>query len=55
MVAERGVDAHAVDSRRAAWRIIARVEQKDAQQATYEREYVWRMVLSCRKDTCQIH
>ena len=39
MVAERGVDAHAVGSRRAAWRIIARAEQKDAQQATYAREY----------------
>ena len=39
MVAERSVDAHAVGSRRAAWRIIARVEQKDAQQATHEREY----------------
>ena len=45
MGAERGclgeqpVYANAVGSRRAAWRIIARVEQRDAQQATYEREY----------------
>ena len=34
MVAGHGVDAHAVGSPRAAWRIIARAEQKDAQQAT---------------------
>ena len=39
MVAEHGVDARVVGSRRSAWRIIARVEQKDAQQATHEREY----------------
>ena len=39
MVAERGVDAHAVGNRRAGWRVIARVEQKNAQQAAYAREY----------------
>ena len=39
MVAERGVDAHAVGNRRAGWRVIARVEQKNAQQAAYVREY----------------
>ena len=32
------MDARAVGSR-CAWRIVARVEQKDAQQATHEREY----------------
>ena len=32
-------DRNAVGSRRAGWRIIARVEQKDAQQATYARAY----------------
>ena len=32
-------DRNAVGSRRAGWRVVARVEQKDAQQATYAREY----------------
>ena len=45
MVAERGCrggrpgDRNAVGSRRAGWRVVARVEQKDVQQATYAREY----------------
>ena len=38
MVAERGVDAHAVGNRRAGWRVNARVDQKDAQQAAHARE-----------------
>ena len=45
MVAERGEDAHAVRSRRAGWRVIARVEQKDARQADDAKEYIF--VLEC--------
>ena len=49
MVAERGVDAHAVGSRRAAWRIIATVEQKDAQQAAHTREYAVKLKAELQK------
>ena len=41
MVAELGEDAHAVGSRRAGWRVIARVEQKDARQADDAKEYIF--------------
>ena len=37
------LDANAVGSRRADWRITARVEQKDAQQTIYEKEYARRV------------